>query len=97
MATKGTNSKIKELKGIKPEKITAEQLEKVQEVVNAINRGKMELGSIEMQKHTLLHQLNSAQESLGVLQKELEKDYGTVDVNIQTGEINYDVEADTKD
>ena len=28
---KGTNAKIKELKGIKPEKITDEQLEKVQE------------------------------------------------------------------
>ena len=31
---KRTNAKIKELKGIKPEKITAEQLEKVQNTVN---------------------------------------------------------------
>ena len=42
--TKGTSKKIKELKGIKPEKITDEQLE---------------------------------------------KDYGTFDVNIQDGTINY--------
>ena len=34
MATKGTNAKIKELKGIKPESITKEQLDKVQDVVN---------------------------------------------------------------
>ena len=34
---KGTSSKIKELKGIKPEKITDEQLKKVQDTVNDIN------------------------------------------------------------
>ena len=33
---KNTSKKIKELKGIKPEKITDEQLKKVQETVNAI-------------------------------------------------------------
>ena len=32
--TKGTNAKIKELKGIKPEKITEDQLKKVQDTVN---------------------------------------------------------------
>ena len=36
---KGTNAKIKELKGIKPEKITEEQLKKVQGTVNNINKG----------------------------------------------------------
>ena len=36
--TKGTNSKIKELKGAKPEKITDEQLKKVQNTVNNLNR-----------------------------------------------------------
>jgi len=37
--TKGTNSKIKELKSIKPEKITEDQLKRVQDTVNGINRG----------------------------------------------------------
>ena len=31
--TKGTSAKIKELKGIKPEKITEDQLKKVQDVI----------------------------------------------------------------
>ena len=35
---KGTSKKIKELKGVKPEKITDEQLEKVQTLINDINR-----------------------------------------------------------
>ena len=34
---KGTNAKIKELKGVKPEKITTEQLQKVQGIIGDIN------------------------------------------------------------
>ena len=45
---KGTNAKIKELKGIKPEKITDEQLKKVQDTVNSLNRSQLEIGSIEI-------------------------------------------------
>ena len=96
MATKGTNAKIKELKGIKPEKITDEQLKKVQETVNTINRAQIEIGGMELRKHELLHQLAGVKDELTVLQEELNKDYGTVDVNIQNGTINYgDVEADS--
>ena len=55
--TKGTNAKIKELKGIKPEKITAEQLDKVQNTVNSINSAQLESGSIALKKHEMLHQI----------------------------------------
>ena len=82
---------------LKPAKITDEQLKSIQEVVSNINRGQIELGSMEVKKHNLMHQINGIQEELGKLQTELEKEYGTVDINIQTGEINYDVEADKKD
>ena len=44
-----------------------------------------------------MHQINGIQEELGKLQTELEKEYGTVDINIQDGTINYDVEANKKD
>ena len=95
--TKGTNAKIKELKGIKPEKITDEQLEKVQTLINDINRSQMELGQMETKKHAILHHISSLQEAIGVVREEFEKDYGTSDVNIQDGIINYpaDVEADS--
>ena len=86
---KGTSKKIKELKGIKPEKITAEQLEKVQNTVNKINRIQLEIGSIETKKHALMHQVSASQEVLHVLQTELEKEYGTVDINVNDGTINY--------
>ena len=86
---KGTTAKIKELKGIKPEKITDEQLKKVQETVNSINRLQLEIGITETRKHNLLHNIAGVQDQLTLMQGEFEKDYGTTDINIQTGEINY--------
>jgi light-regulated signal transduction histidine kinase (bacteriophytochrome) len=89
MGAKGTNAKIKELRGIKPEKITAEQLEKVQNTVNSINRAQLEIGSIEVKKHELMHGIAGHRDELTLLQAEFEKQYGTFDVDIQSGTINY--------
>tara|TARA_R110002153_G_scaffold248693_1_gene404895 strand:- start:12 stop:305 length:294 start_codon:yes stop_codon:yes gene_type:complete len=97
MATKGTNTKIKELKGIKPEKITDEQLKKVQDTVNNINRAQLEIGSIELKKHEMMHQIAGLRDELTLLQTEFDKEYGTFDINIQDGTINYkeDVKANS--
>ena len=96
---KKTNAKIKELKGIKPEKITDEQLKKVQDTVNNINRAQLEIGSVELKKHEMMHQIAGLRDELTLLQTEFDKEYGTFDINIQDGTINYkeDVEADKKD
>ena len=87
--TKGTNAKIKELKGVKPEKITDEQLKKVQDTINDINRTQLEMGSIEIKKHEMLHRVAGLRDELTLLQGEFEKEYGTFDVDIQDGTINY--------
>jgi len=94
---KNTSAKIKELKGIKPEKITDEQLNKVQDTVNGINRAQLEIGSMELKKHEMMHQISGLRDQLTLLQAEFEKDYGTFDINIQDGTINYgdDVKADS--
>jgi hypothetical protein len=99
MATKGTNAKIKELKGIKPEKITDEQLESVQKLINNINRGQLEVGAMELQKHENMHGITLLRGELENLQGELEKQYGTIDIDIKNGTINYpeNGEADKKD
>tara|TARA_X000001382_G_scaffold95786_1_gene70202 strand:- start:182 stop:493 length:312 start_codon:yes stop_codon:yes gene_type:complete len=89
---KGTNKKIKELKGVKPEKITDEQLKKVQNTVNSINRAQLEIGSIEVKKHELMHNIAGLRDELTLLQDEFKKDYGTFDINIQDGVINYEKE-----
>ena len=95
--TKGTNAKIKELKGIKPEKVTDEQLGKIQKLVDTINRAQMDIGALESRKHQALHFLAGTNDELQLMQDELMKEYGTNDVNIQDGVINYgkDVEADS--
>ena len=85
---KNTTAKIKELKAEKPTKITNEELNQVQSVINDINRAQLEVGSIESKKHNLLHHVSVLQEQLGELQVELKKTYGTVDINIQDGTIN---------
>ena len=81
----------------KAEKITDEQLKKVQNTVNGINRAQLEIGSMEVKKHELLHQIAGNRDQLSVLQAEFEKDYGTYDIDIQTGKINYkdDVKANS--
>jgi hypothetical protein len=99
MATKGTNAKIKELKGIKAEKITDEQLGKVQNIVNRINQAQMDVGALESRKHQALHYIAGINDELTLLQEELKKEYGTDDINIKDGAINYpeNGEADKKD
>ena len=81
----------------KPTNITEEQLKAIQEIVSPINQIQMELGRMETRKHMLCHQIGQLQESLQEEQTALEKEYGKVNINIQTGEINYDVEADKED
>ena len=82
-------TKKEKLVDLKPEKITDEQLNKIQTIVSNINKAQMEIGRYEAGKHTLLHTVYELQGELKVVQDELEKDYGTVNVNIETGVIQY--------
>ena len=94
-----TSKKIKELNGIKPEKVTDEQLRKIKEVVDRINNTTMSLGQLEARKHQALHYLAAVNDELVLLQNELKEQYGTDDINIQDGTIKYpeNGEADKKD
>ena len=80
--------KIVDLKP-KAEKITDEQLKRVQETVNNLNRSQMEVGQIETRKHELLHNIAGSRDELSKLQAEFQDEYGTFDVNIENGTINY--------
>ena len=82
-------AKKEKLVDLKPEKVTASQLEKIQKVVSDINRAQMEIGRLETTKHNIMHQVAGLQDELKIIQSELEKDYGTINVNIEDGKINY--------
>ena len=71
------------------EKITDKQLKKVQDTVNNLNRHQLEIGSIELKKHEMMHRIAGLKDGLTLMQTEFEKDYGTFDINIQDGTINY--------
>jgi fumarate hydratase class II len=85
-------AKRKTKKVEKPSKITNEHLNQVQSVINDINRAQIEIGSMESRKHNILHHVATLNEQLTVMQSEFEKEYGTSDINIQDGTINYSKE-----
>jgi glutaredoxin 2 len=71
------------------EKISSEDLEKLQKLVNQVNTMQFNIGKIEIQKHTVLHNLSLVQDRIGLFQDKLNKEYGTFDVNIEDGTINW--------
>ena len=77
-------------------KITDEQLKQLQEQVNTINQNQLQIGNLETQKHTLIHNGVELQNQLREIQDELEKEYGKVTVNISTGEYEDIKEEESK-
>ena len=83
-------AKRKTPKAKKPSKITNDELNKVQSIIDNINRAQLEIGSFETKKHNLLHHVFTMQQNLRDMQLGLEKSYGTADINIEDGTINYE-------
>tara|TARA_R110002012_G_scaffold38179_5_gene106617 strand:- start:155 stop:436 length:282 start_codon:yes stop_codon:yes gene_type:complete len=82
-------AKKEKVMDLKPEKVTAEQLEQIQTTVSTINKAQNEIGGLEVKKHQLMHAIGGEEKKLSDLQAELIKEYGTVNININNGEINY--------
>ena len=70
-------------------KITDKQLASVQTTVNSLNRMQLEIGMFETKKHRILHEIAALNDELTKLQTEFKNEYGTFDINIQDGTINY--------
>ena len=87
---KNTVKKIKELKGEKPEKISNEDLNKLQNTINTLNRTQMQIGVFHTNIHQLSHNVDEMNNQLTLMQSEFEKEYGTKDINISDGTINYE-------
>jgi|TARA_B110000858_G_scaffold85139_1_gene98384 hypothetical protein len=87
--TKGTNLKIKELTSGKPEKLDEQELARLQSSIKTIEKLTNEVGSIEVRKHSLMRAMESIHSRLEALRVELEKKYGTDDINIADGVITY--------
>jgi hypothetical protein len=91
--------KTPKVEALRPEKITEEQLNKIQSIVKNINVAQSDLGAIEVRKHEVLHGIMGLQGNLAEMRAEFMSDYGTDDINIVDGKIKYNdtVEANKKD
>jgi len=76
----------------KAEKVTTEQLKEIQTIINKINQGYSDIGRLEAQKQNILHHLAGKNDEMVSLQDKMEKEYGTSDINIMDGTINYEKE-----
>jgi hypothetical protein len=78
-----------EVVDLKPSKVSEEQLTKIQNIVDRINKAQMDIGALEARKHQALHYIAGVNDELTLLQQELKKEYGTDDINIMDGTVNY--------
>ena len=86
---KNTSKKIKELKGIKPEKVDEQELARMQSSIKTIDQLTHEVGTIEVRKHALMKAMESVQQRIETFRTELYSKYGTDNINIQDGTINH--------
>jgi len=70
----------------KAKKIKKEELEAVREALTNFNRAKTQLGDLEYQKSQLVSQVMQLEADLKLQQKSLEENYGSVTINLETGE-----------
>jgi hypothetical protein len=85
--------KVVELKP-KVDKVSEEHLKELQVVVNKINQFQFNIGKLESQKHLLMHELVVVQEKIGELQDVMMKEYGSADINLMDGTINWEKESE---
>ena len=73
----------------KADKVSDEHLKELQGIINITNNVQFKIGQIEGQKHMLLHELGLSQNKIVEMQDKLSKEYGSFDVNIKDGTINW--------
>ena len=76
----------------KAKTLKKDELESVRKAVGAANSLTTQLGQLELQKAHLLSQALTANAQVQEEQKLLEETYGSVSINLETGEITETVE-----
>ena len=84
----GGKKKMK-AKDLRAASIKDEQLKELQNLVAAINKLQFDIGVMEVQKHNAMHALFEGNDKLNAMQESFKEQYGTGDINIQDGTINY--------
>lgn len=77
-------------------KITAEQLEKLVKIQRELNAILANIGVLESQKHSLLHQLADFNKESEEFKSELQAEYGIININLEDGSY-VEVESEVKE
>lgn len=86
-------SKVKEM--VKA-MITEEQLKTLQEQQGKLNEMLRTVGVLEVQKENVLQDVSSLSKDIEATKKELEEEYGQININLQDGTYEDIVEEDGK-
>ena len=66
-------------------KISKEELESLLESEKKVSAIKHDLGTLDEQKHNLLHALSQVREESNKVKKELEEKYGKINIDLKDG------------
>ena len=66
-------------------KITKEELEKVVGQQKKINEILTNIGVLETQKHSLLHNISTINKDMEEMKEDLEGKYGSININLEDG------------
>ena len=76
---------MKKVESKEVSKITDEQLEVITKHQKDLNKSLTNIGFLETQKHSLLHEYAGIVEDIEKYKKELEDIYGAININIEDG------------
>ena len=71
------------------DKISKEHLNELLSAVNKINSLQFNIGRLETEKHKLLHEVALGNDTVSLLQDKMMKEYGSYDINLTDGTINW--------
>ena len=73
------------MKKVEEKKVTEEQLAKIKDQQISMSNKLRDVGFLEQQKHVLLHEYSGLVQEMEEYKKELEKEYGAISVDLETG------------
>ena len=65
-------------------------------IANKINALQFNIGRLESQKHKILHELALGNDTIAMVQDKMMKEYGTYDINLTDGTINWPKEEENE-
>lgn len=77
--------KTKKIKNV----ISEEHLKNIKSKQNLLSDIVSQIGALEAQKHGLLHRVAEVNKQVEDIKLELEKEYGRVSINLETGEYTF--------